>query len=88
MREAIFIILLGLNIVSFCFYGWDKRKAVKNQYRISEKQLLLFTFLGGGVGAFLAGHLFRHKIRKWYFQLSWYLSILIDFILIYWIWRD
>lgn len=80
------LIYLGLwNILVFALYGIDKRRARQGQWRISEKTLLSLTLLGGGLGACLAGHYFRHKTRKWYFQLAWYTGLVLLLGLIIWI---
>lgn len=71
------------NVVVFALYGIDKRKAVKGEWRISERTLLLIAFFFGGIGAILGGNLFHHKIKKWYFQVVWVLGIFMIFIGIY-----
>lgn len=81
-----FSIVLWNGIV-FTSYGIDKNKARKGQWRISERLLLLESIFFGGLGAFLAAHLFHHKTRKWYFQLVWYLGIVMTCVLMYLIWR-
>ncbi|HAX72732.1 MAG TPA: DUF1294 domain-containing protein [Firmicutes bacterium] len=65
---------MGLIIVLwnvYCFYMMfsDKSRAVKNQWRISEKKLLLSAFFFGGIGIWLGMVKFRHKTKHWYFQL-------------------
>jgi len=45
--------LLIINIITFILWGIDKRKAIKKQWRIKEKTLLILTALGGFIGAFL-----------------------------------
>lgn len=35
-----------INLVTFAFRGWDKRRAVGKQWRISEKRLLEMCALG------------------------------------------
>lgn len=75
MLIAIISALITWNLVVFVLYGIDKRKAVKEQWRISEKTLLLTSFCFGGIGALLGGKVFRHKTQKWYFQMIWYLGI-------------
>ena len=45
--------------------------------------LLAQALLGGGTGAILAGHLCHHKTRKWYFNFSWYVGLLVDAGLIF-----
>lgn len=62
--------LLTVNTVTFLLFGMDKKKAQKNQWRVSERTLLLFSMLGGSVGAWLAMHIFRHKTRKFKFAVG------------------
>lgn len=45
-------VLLIWNLMVFALYGLDKRKAVTNQWRISEKTLLWSSFLFGGLVPF------------------------------------
>lgn len=81
--------LIGLliiwNLVTFSLYGADKRRSRKGQWRISEKTLLLSSLLFGGLGAISAGHLFHHKTRKGYFQMTWWLGVIIDLGVVYFI---
>ncbi|AGM98434.1 DUF1294 domain-containing protein [Streptococcus iniae] len=70
-------VLLIWNLMVFALYGLDKRKAVTNQWRISEKTLLWSSFLFGGLGALLGGKYFHHKTQKWYFQVVWYLGVVV-----------
>ncbi|MBM7636412.1 DUF1294 domain-containing protein [Streptococcus saliviloxodontae] len=85
-----FILLLYLllwNLLVFITYGADKLKAKRGVWRISEKLLLIESYVLGGLGAYLAGLVFHHKTRKWYFRLAWYLGLLGDVIVIYLVWR-
>ena len=52
-----------LNLITFFLYGIDKRRAQKNQWRISEACLLTLPFLGGALGALLGMSLYRHKTK-------------------------
>ena len=61
------IIFAAISLITFCLYGADKSKAKRGAWRIPEKTLLLFSFLGGAVGGSLAMSLFRHKTKHWYF---------------------
>ena len=56
--------LIFINIIAFCAYGIDKKRAVRNQWRISEKALLGLAVLGGSIGALLGMKVFHHKTRK------------------------
>jgi len=61
--------VLGISLVTFVQYGWDKRQARKQKSRIPEKRLHLLALLGGTPGAFLGQLAFRHKTRKKRFQV-------------------
>ena len=49
--------------------------------------MLMMTYVGGGLGAWAGGTHFRHKTQKKYFQLAWAVGVLIDALLIYWMWK-
>ncbi len=59
-----------LNVFVFLLYGLDKLKAQRGKWRIPERTLLLFTWLMGGAGAFLAMRAFRHKTKHLAFRIS------------------
>lgn len=69
MEHTLLMLLVIWNIVTFSIYALDKSKAINHQYRIPEQTLLLIALLGGGIGAFSAAHLIRHKIRRRKFQI-------------------
>ena len=83
LKLVLLSVLLVWNIVVLLVYGLDKHKAIRHKRRISEKSLLLQTIIFGGIGAFLGGRLFRHKINKWYFKFCWLSGIVIDVVLLY-----
>ncbi|MCQ8268095.1 DUF1294 domain-containing protein [Streptococcus suis] len=87
VKQGFALFLMIWNLVVFLFYGLDKGKARTGSYRISEKTLLLMTYIGGGLGAWAGGTHFRHKTQKKYFQLAWAVGVLIDVLLIYWMWK-
>ena len=47
MIKIILIYLAAVNLAAFIVYGWDKRLAVRERYRISEKTLILLALFGG-----------------------------------------
>ncbi|HFH9843078.1 TPA: DUF1294 domain-containing protein [Streptococcus suis] len=87
VKQGFALFLMIWNLVVFLVYGLDKGKARKGSYRISERTLLMMTYVGGGLGAWAGGTHFRHKTQKKYFQLAWAVGVLIDALLIYWMWK-
>ena len=71
------LFLAMMSLVTFCLYAADKRKAKKGAWRIPERVLLLFSFLGGAVGGTFAMNTVRHKTKHWYFWVVNVGSILL-----------
>lgn len=81
--------LVAINLIAFLTYGIDKRKAKKEQWRISETALLFLTAIGGAFGAILGMHCFHHKTKKTKFKfvvpvccVAWLLILLSIFHII------
>lgn len=70
MIYAACIYILGISLTTFAVYGLDKHKSIKNQWRISEKTLILLAALGGSPGALAGMIFFHHKTRKIKFKVG------------------
>ena len=82
----ILVIIFGiLSVITFFMYGIDKFKAQRGKWRISEKALLVSSFIGGAVGGFLAMQLFRHKTKHWHFNVVNILGLVWQIGLIAWL---
>lgn len=66
----LFAALAAVNLVSFIAFGMDKRRAVKDRWRIPEKTLLLLCAPFGALGGLIGMHVFHHKTRKIRFFLG------------------
>ncbi|MDG5471023.1 DUF1294 domain-containing protein [Jeotgalibacillus sp. ET6] len=55
--------LAVMSLIGFSCMGADKKRARKNQYRISENTLWAITILGGAVGTYAGMKKFRHKTK-------------------------
>ena len=66
--HLVLILFIAVNAVNFCLYGIDKRKAIKEKRRISEKTLLLWGVVAP-FGGLIGMRCFRHKTKKFYFYL-------------------
>jgi len=81
--EFFFMLLLLTNTFTFFLYVTDKRKAVKGKRRISEKTLLVFTILCGGIGALLGMYFSNHKTRNRKFKFVVVIGLIITLIPLY-----
>ena len=64
-------LLLMINLITFVTFAVDKWKSIRHKRRISESFLLILTFFGGTIGAFLAMIICRHKVSKGSFLIKW-----------------
>ena len=69
MKYLVYYLLI-INALGLLFMLIDKRKAIKNRWRIPEATLLGIGFLGGSLGCTIGMYLFRHKTRKIPFSLG------------------
>jgi uncharacterized membrane protein YsdA (DUF1294 family) len=62
--KIILLSLLAVNLITLILFGVDKFLAIKNKRRVAEKDLLVFSLLGGATGGLLGMIIFNHKISK------------------------
>lgn len=77
MLNVLLLYLAVINITAYFLMFWDKRKAIKQQWRIAEKNFFILCFLGGFIGIYLGMKQFHHKTK----HLSFHLATLFAFIL-------
>ncbi len=65
--KALAVYYAAVSVLLFILMGIDKRRAVRDMWRIKEATLLIMGLIGGGIGGFIGMKLFHHKTRKWYF---------------------
>ena len=89
LLQTIFLSYLVLaNLVAFAMYGIDKRRAIKDKWRIPEKRLLLAALFGGAPGALWGMILFHHKTKKTKFFLTVPVLFVLQVVLFSWLfWR-
>lgn len=80
--RALVIYYLLITVVTFAAYGIDKRKSIRNQWRIPERVLISLSFLGGFLGAIAGMSVFRHKTKKLKFRILIPISAILHIILI------
>jgi len=69
------ISVVVLSIIAFGLYGFDKIKAARRQWRISERTLHVVAVLGGWPGATWGQHVFRHKTQKVSFRVVFWATL-------------
>ena len=73
----IIIYFIAINIIGFVLMGIDKRRAIKNAFRIPEATLFSVAAVGGCIGAILGMIIFRHKTKHWSFKIGLPVILLI-----------
>ena len=68
--DLLFAYLLLINAAGLLIMLIDKRKAIKNQWRIPEKTMLTVAILGGSLGIYTGMQLFRHKTKHAKFSIG------------------
>ncbi|WP_368184592.1 DUF1294 domain-containing protein [Aestuariibius sp. HNIBRBA575] len=58
----------------------DKRRAVKQQWRIPEATMLFVFFIGGAIGGRYAQRKFRHKTRKQPFAILLKIAVFLNLV--------
>ena len=72
------IYFFTINLISVLVCVFDKLKAKRGGWRISEKALFSLCFLGGSVGMYISMRLIRHKTLHKRFMIGIPLIILIQ----------
>lgn len=70
--QLLIALLATLNLWAFVVMGYDKRKSThgRNAERAPEGFMFFLATIGGSIGVYLGMLTFRHKTRKWYFQIG------------------
>ena len=79
--KYLIIYLVVINLIGFVIMFEDKKRAIKKQYRISEKNLFFVALIGGSLGTTLGMNRFRHKTKHWYFKWGMPIILIIQVFL-------
>lgn len=72
---------LVINIAGIAVCGIDKRKAIRRQWRIPEKDILMIAVLGGSPGVLIGMYGFRHKTKHLLFTIGVPMILLCQILL-------
>ena len=74
--------LVVVNAVTFALFGYDKYCATHDMWRVRESTLLIWSAVGGALGAGLAMEVFRHKTLHLKFKFGVPLLLFVQIFLI------
>ncbi len=77
--------LLSVNLVTFAYYGYDKRCARQQGRRVPESVLHGLSIAGGSHGAWAAMRTFRHKTIKGRFRFVFWSIVFLQAVLLCWL---
>ena len=73
-RIVLIAYLALMSIITFAFYGHDKKAARMKQRRTPEKTLFLLNFIGGFLGGWIGMYFFHHKTKHKNFYIVQFVS--------------
>ena len=85
MSGILFLYIVCLNLVTFVIMFADKRRAIKHQWRIPEKTILLLSLIGGSLGSLCGMFVFRHKTKHLSFRILLPLFFIFHIVVVFWV---
>ena len=74
--------LIFITLVTFIFFGIDKKQAINDGIRIPEATLFFLTLILGTIGNLTGMAVFRHKISKESFKIRVLLIVIFQVVVI------
>lgn len=68
----------AVSVMTYVHYAWDKRAAIQQRQRVSEKTLHWLALLGGWPGAWCAQQRLRHKTQKIAFRRVFWVTVVLN----------
>ena len=83
--------LLLINLITFFIFGFDKLQAKRKMKkesvrRVPEKTLLIFSILGGSIGALIGMKVWHHKTLHRLFRLGVPLILVLQILIPFGLW--
>ena len=72
------IYLVFINLLGYLLMMVDKKRAIKHQYRISERTLWITAILFGAFGLYIGMKNFRHKTKHTSFKYGLPLLLILE----------
>jgi uncharacterized membrane protein YsdA (DUF1294 family) len=79
--------IIGWSIVTFFFYGFDKRRSKGSDERVPEIVLHVLSLIGGFPGGWAGRAYFRHKTLHTSFLITLIISTVLHLGIAFWLFR-
>lgn len=73
---------LSINLLTFFFYGYDKKFSRASYFRIPESILHSLAICGAAPGGLVGQMFFRHKTMKKSFQIVYWVIVIVQMIIL------
>ncbi len=83
--QAAAVYLLFISAVSILLTVIDKRRAVKNKWRVPESTLLLCAALGGSLAMYITMRCIRHKTKHKKFMVGIPVILVLQAAFLFWL---
>ncbi len=83
LMDYVVFYLIAVNLFGAFLTAYDKIAAIKGKWRISERSLFLFAFIGGATLMYLTMKLIRHKTLKRKFMIGFPLIACLHVAVLY-----
>jgi uncharacterized membrane protein YsdA (DUF1294 family) len=67
-----------INLASAIAVWWDKRRALRGEWRVKEETLLVWALVGGWPAGVWAMRRFRHKTKKGSFIAKFVIAVVLN----------
>ena len=85
LPQKILLIYLGVSLITYLAYAFDKSKAQRGKWRTQESTLHLLALIGGWPGAALAQQILRHKSTKTAFRSVFWFTVVANTAALAWL---
>lgn len=85
MEKYLLGYFIVISLVSVIYTIVDKKLAVKEKRRVSEKTLFILAGLGGSIAMFITMKKIRHKTRKRRFMIGLPIIFMLQVAIIFWL---
>ncbi|MBA6232192.1 MULTISPECIES: DUF1294 domain-containing protein [unclassified Colwellia] len=86
--EKLLYVYIGLSILTYLAYAFDKSKAQRGAWRTQESTLHFLSLAGGWPGAALAQQFLRHKSSKREFRNVYWITAIINMGVLIWLYSS